>query len=58
MDICYIVAIGRLCSFKIVFSSCNLVYNLIGPYAKGFAIRGVEPKPTLLTEARVLYLCL
>ena len=32
MDICYIV--GRLCSFKIVFSRCNLLHNQIGPYAK------------------------
>ena len=30
-SICYIV--GGLCSFKIVFSCCDLVYSLIGPHA-------------------------
>ena len=47
--------VRRLCSFKIVFSHCYLVYNLTGPCAKGFH---VEQQTTLLTEACFLYLCL
>ena len=42
MDICYNVR--RLCSFKIVFSRCYLIYNFTGTCAKGLHVeRSMRP---------------
>ena len=54
VDICNIV--GRLFSFKIVFSLCYVVYNVhvVGPHAKGFAMRHVEPLHVYSVHVHVL----